>query len=157
MDGPTPADKALAKARRIPAEFSMRKHLGSLRPADHDAEEALRRMPANALVMVKVKRPRNIQHHRKLFTLLNIVVENQEHYQTTEHLLAVLKVVAGHCDTYPMADGNTAFVPRSISFASMDQTEFEEFYDKAVKFIVTKVIPGLKREDLEREVLEMIS
>ena len=56
-----------------------------------------------------------------------------------------------------MKDGNVAYIPKSIAFASMDQTAFNDFWDKAVTFIVTKVIPGMNRDALETEILSMVA
>ena len=136
--------------------LAFRKRLGTLVPWDEQSEAVLAKIPVNEIVMINIKRPRNILHHRKLFALLNLVVSNQEHYQSVEHLLAAIKVEAGHCDTYPMKDGNVAYIPKSINFASMDQTAFDPFWDKAVDFIVTKVIPDMNRADLENEILEIV-
>ncbi|KKM19360.1 hypothetical protein LCGC14_1656420 [marine sediment metagenome] len=138
-------------------DLAFRKRLGTLIPTDEESEAALARIPVGSIVMVKIRRPRNVLHHRKLFALLNLVVNNQEHYETTEHLLAAIKVATGHCHTYPMKNGNVTYIPKSISFASMDQTAFDKFWDGAVKFICSKVIPGVDRADLENEILSMVA
>jgi hypothetical protein len=138
-------------------DLAFRKRLGTLIPADEESEAVLAKIPVGNFVMVKIRQPRNILHHRKLFALLNLVVANQDHYETTEHLLAAIKVATGHCDTYPMRDGNVAYIPKSISFSAMDQSVFDKFWDAAVTFIVTKVIPGMDRADLENEILEFVA
>jgi hypothetical protein len=134
-----------------------RKTLSGLKPADEGAEEALRKVPLDKVVAVKIKRPRNLGHHRKFFALLKIVFENQEVYASEQALLAAIKIATGHCVPLVLADGTRAFVPSSISFASMDQTEFEAFWDKVVTLVCAKIIPNLKREDLEAEIMTMVS
>ena len=47
-------------------------------------------------------------------------------------------------------------IPLSISFAKMDQTEFESFYERAMDFLIAEVLPGIDSADLEREVQEII-
>jgi hypothetical protein len=47
-------------------------------------------------------------------------------------------------------------IPKSISFANMPQGKFETFYTNAVDFIITEVIPGLARDDLEAMVLQFL-
>ena len=129
----------------------------ALLPSDKAAAEWLGKAKIGQDVLMSGRRPRNPAHHRKMFALLNLVLENQSHYLTIEHLLAAIKVGTGHCDIYPMKDGNAAYIPKSISFASLDQTAFEQFYDKALDYICAKIIPRMVREELQEEVLLRIS
>jgi hypothetical protein len=128
-----------------------RKQFGTLRAIDDAGEEALRGIANGALVQVEIKRPRNAQQHRKFFAMLGIVLQNQQHYKNTEHLLAACKLGTGHVDMIRTKHGDVA-IPKSISFASMSQDDFSKFYDAAVDWVVTDVIPGLKRADLDAEI-----
>lgn len=47
-------------------------------------------------------------------------------------------------------------VPRSVAFDRMDEAEFAAFCDRAVRIIVTELLPGLAEDDLRREIDEMI-
>jgi hypothetical protein len=134
-----------------------RKTLSGLKPADEGAEEALRKVPLDKVVAVKIKRPRNLGHHRKFFALLKIVYENQEVYASEQALLAAIKIATGHCTPIQLVSGQKAFIPSSISFAAMDQAEFEAFWEKVVTLVCTKIIPNLNREDLEAEIMTMVS
>ena len=133
----------------------MVKHLTSLRPSDSAGEEMLRNIKHGELVSIEVRRPRNVYHHRKFFALLNIVFENQEKYQTVEQLLTMFKIATGHCETMETPKG-TIYIPKSIAFHKMDQDEFSLFWDKCIKLVVTRILPGITKEDLERELLEII-
>lgn len=137
-------------------EALMRKEFGALRPVDAAGKDLIDHIGKGELVKVKISRPRNAGHHRKFFALLNLVFENQEHYPTLDHMLVALKVALGHCDTVILKNGQTAFIPRSISFAKMDQTEFEAFWDKACQIITKHFLPGVTKAQLEREVLELM-
>ncbi len=53
-------------------------------------------------------------------------------------------------------DGKVAYLPKSISFAKMDQTEFDQFFDRTVELVCKHFLPGVRDEDLRREVLEMV-
>lgn len=133
------------------------KHLGALRPADADAEAILRSISMGECVEVTVKRKRNPKHHRKLMALLNIVVENTDgRWPNIDALKEDLKMATGLFEKRVSISGKTYFIPKSISFASMDQAEFTKWYDQALDVIVTRIIPGLDRADLENEVLSMI-
>lgn len=135
----------------------MCKQLGALRPIDEAGEGLLHKIKNSTLVMVEVRRPRNVGHHRKFFALLNLVYQNQDRYQSVEQLLSVMKVALGHCEMLVMKDGREVYIPQSIAFHKMDQSEFEVFWDKAVKLVCEKILPGVKRADLEREILELVA
>ncbi len=132
----------------------LRKHLGSLRPADEQSEDWLRKIANGEYIMVEARKPRNIQHHRKLFALLNLVCENIDQPMTTEMLLGIIKLRTGYCDVMQTAKGEVA-LPKSIAFESMDQMQFSKFYDAAVRFIIEEILP-VSRAELENEVLEMV-
>ena len=134
-----------------------RKTIGGLKPADALAEEVFNGLPLNAEVMAEVTRPRNLGHHKKLFALLKIIRDNQDFYKTTDDVLDALKVATGHW--YPMKTqtGQTVAKTKSIAFAKMDQIAFNEFWDAVVSVVVTRFLPGVNRDDLEAEILTMVS
>jgi hypothetical protein len=134
-----------------------RRTLGGLKPTDEAGEEVVRKVPMGEIVAVKIKRPRNLGHHKKFFALLKIVFANQEIYKSEAALLAAIKIATGHCTPLVLDGGQKAFIPSSISFAAMDQTAFEAFWERVVTLVITKIIPGLRREDLEAEIMTMVS
>ena len=139
--------------------FMQRREQGldlSLVPASQHAENIIRKIPRNHVVKVTIERPRNIKHHRKFWALLQLVFQNQEHYESLEHMVTALKVALGHCDSVICKDGNVAYIPKSISFAKMDQVAFDEFYGKAVDLVCRHFLPGCDRDELTREVERMV-
>ena len=90
------------------------------------------------------------------WALVMLIYENQTRYRTPEDLLSVLKVAAGHYTSVPTADGEIR-VPNSVSFSAMDQTEFERFWDRVVTVVCEQIVPGMDREDLERELMGMVA
>lgn len=133
-----------------------RKELGKLAPADDAAQAALAKIKFGAEVQVEIKRPRNIQFHRKFFAMLNLVYENQEHYPSVDALLTVCKIATGHSEAIKTKFG-IVYLPKSISFAKMTAHEFDEFYGRAVSWVIEEVIPGLERSQLDSEVAEKLS
>ncbi len=129
----------------------MVKRLGALRPTDDMGIEAMRKIGDNELVKVTWTRPRNVRFHRKFFAMLQIILANQEHYKSIDDLLGVCKLRIGHVRIVETAKGIERF-PASISFANMDETEFSAFYDRAIDWMLTEVIPGLQRQHLDAEV-----
>ena len=134
----------------------MRRTLTGLRPTDAIGGEALERVPLNEDVKVEITRPRRIKFHRKFFALLNAVFAHQSTYATMNTFRAAIEVALGFGETIKLPDGRTIIIPKSISFASLDQAEFEQLFDRAVELIVTRIIPGLDSDDLRREVDDII-
>ena len=130
-----------------------RKGLGCLSPADARAEQFLARVKFGDLVQLEAKRPRNIAHHAKFFAMLQLIFENQSSYKSVDDILDAFKFAVGHTKKIKTRRGIIE-VPLSISFASMDQDQFNEFYDKAMDFMCAEVVPGLQKEDLAKELLE---
>lgn len=138
------------------AKGVFRKHLSHLIPADADAENLMRPIKHGEDVMVEVKRPRNLRHHRLFWGLMGLIWQNQEYYRSPEHVCAAFKIAVGHIDVIKTKRGEVA-IPKSISFAKMDQVEFNHFFERALEFAVSEVIPGLGKEDLRTEVQMMVS
>lgn len=134
----------------------LRKELGCFRPVCDEGEGILRRMALGQQVMVKFSFPRNTGHHRKFFALMQLIFNNQSHYATLDHLVTAFKFACGHTEKIRTARGEIE-IPKSISFAKMGQAEFETFYNRAVDFVTEEVIPGLGKEDLAREVAELVA
>jgi hypothetical protein len=99
--------------------------------------------------VVDIRRPRNPRHHARLWALLSVVFENQCTFATTSDLLGAIKVATGLFDTGKTIDGIPWVSPKSISFTAMDQAVFEEWYEKAVAVILTKIVPNIARADFE--------
>ena len=131
------------------------KDAGCLRPFGDEAEAMLQKWKIGSVVSVEVKQPRNPDHHKKFFALLNLIYSNQEHYKSTDEILDAFKFAVGHTKKIKTRRG-VIEVPLSISFSAMSQDEFAAFYDKAVDFVCTEVIPGLQREDLAKELMEFV-
>jgi Protein of unknown function (DUF1367) len=124
--------------------------------SDQIARESLEKIWESELVHAKLSRPRNPAHHRKAFALLSEVFKSQTVYATLENMLDDIKISIGHCRVFAGADGTVRTVPLSVSFAAMDQTSFEQFYDRMVDFILAKILPHTKRADLEERIFEIL-
>ena len=133
-----------------------RKDFARLIPADDAASAALAKIKHGDEVQVEIKRPRNIRHHRKFFALMQLVYQNQEKYDSLEHLVAALKAAVGHCDFLPGKDGMLVAVPKSIAFHKMDQVSFNEFYDRCIDKIARHFLLGVDSDALRAEVEELI-
>ncbi len=122
-------------------------------PADIMAEDAMNKVAVGSTVMLTVRRPRNPAHHRKLFALFSVVLEQTDRWADSTVLLEDLKLATGLFETRVSAlTGMPYPVPASISFAAMSQDRFELWYAKAIRVLSDHL--GTDVEALGREVAE---
>lgn len=111
-----------------------------------------KRIKPGDIVDIEYVRPRSQQFHKLFWALLKLVADNQEQYGMDE-ILDVVKIGVGHTRIISMPWGLLFRVPKSISFASMDDDAFSDFFRSAVDFVISDMIP-FEREALLREVCE---
>jgi len=140
------------------ARFLVAKQLGTLRPVDDAGTDALRKIGNGELVMIEMKRPRNVKHHRMFWALMTLVHENMDgdRYPTVEDLVAAIKIAAGLRTRIELPNGDVGFIPGSIAFSKMDQTAFDAFYDRTCDLIAKHFLPGVTSAELKREVSLMV-
>lgn len=80
------------------------------------------------VVEAKIVKPRNVKFHNKFWGLMHVVFENQDIYNDIEFMREELTKAAGFFDLYVNHKGNVCYMAKSISFSSMDEEEFEVFY-----------------------------
>jgi len=89
----------------------------------------------NSSIVFSWKEPRSGQYHRRFFAMLNSLLESQEQFQDIEHLLAWVKVGAGHADLVPGPKGKPVALAKSINFETLDQVEFEHISSAIIAFL----------------------
>lgn len=81
--------------------------------------------------------PRSGPFHRLHMKLEQTVFDGQERFEHFEQFRDWLKVGAGHVDWYPGPTGGIVPIPKSISYASMDDEEFKPFHQAVIAFLRT--------------------
>lgn len=94
--------------------------------------EYLARLEPGECIEAETRKARNPGHHRKFFALLQSAFVGQSRYKRLEDLLIEMKLRAGWYEEHITADGKLVYVPKSISWAQMDQQEFDRFYAEAI-------------------------
>jgi hypothetical protein len=132
---------------------------GVLVPCDPQATEYIAGLKLGVAVRAEVKRMRNYKFHRKLFALLNFAFETWEPVEPTYRGEVVAKnfsqfrndvvVLAGFSETTFTLKGEVRVVAKSLSFASMEQDEFDRLYESVITVILSKILKNYKRDDLD--------
>lgn len=122
--------------------------------SEHDFDK-LKRIKEDQIILVDYKKPRNVLFHNKFMSMVRTVFNNQEHFVEFDNLLDVLKVELGYYNTIFFRSKEIC-IPRSISFAKMDEIEFTGFYDKAVTMCLSRFLPQTTPEELEEYVAQIL-
>lgn len=131
-------------------------------PLDDMDWEQKKQLRLGSDVRVHITMPRNLRFHKKFMALLRLTLDNlpediqqSMHIYSIEAMLAAVKIDLGYYDTVQVSGRNVVKL-RSISFAKMDETAFERFYDLAVTDILNNYLQGADRNLLLQEVEETI-
>ena len=130
-----------------------RRTLAGLAPDDDGASEALRGVQIGQVVAVEISRPRNLQHHRLYWALVSRIASALD--IDRENVSDVLKLRTGHFVTVETRSGPVQ-LPRSISFAKMDQAEFSEFFERCCREISVAWLPHMNPTQIRSEIYEMM-
>lgn len=126
-----------------------------LRPVNSIAEDKLAHIKFGDVVAVDVRKPRCLGHHRLYWGLCDLVAKNMDGNFSAEVVSDVIKLRTGHVTVVKTRKGEV-FLPKSISFAAMDQCSFNEFFDRAIKVVVADILPGIDSDTLRAEVETII-
>ena len=105
-------------------------------PASERDEDQFAKLRRNTEYKCDLKKARNPDHHRKGFALIDLIFNSQEAYLTLEDMLTELKLLTGWYVEHVRSSGELVYIPKSISFADMDQLEFETFYDRVLDLAI---------------------
>jgi len=120
----------------------MRKNLNQcLEPADDMASEYLRNVKIGEMYLVNIRKPRNLQFHRKFMALIKIAWDNQERYDAFEAVRKEVTMRAGFFTEHHHLTGRVSYEAKSISFAAMDELQFTELYSKSIDVILQHFMP----------------
>jgi hypothetical protein len=115
------------------AEILMKVDVGCLRPYEQTGWATFDMLPRGSEVMVTVERPRNPQHHAKLWALATAVANFSDKFVDAEDAVEWVKLhIPNMHKAYILMDGRLAIKTKSIAFASMGQIKFTRFYDRAL-------------------------
>ena len=90
------------------------------------------------MMEISTVQPRLGWFHRRHMALEQAVFESQERFEDFESFRTWLKVGAQFVDWFPGPKGGVIPVPRSISYAKLEQGAMEQFHGAAVDFLRTE-------------------
>jgi len=107
---------------------------GRIKPLYDSDYEVLKKLKKNTPLKFEVKQERNYQFHKKTMALFNLGFENQEKINSFDNYRKIMTMKAGFFTT-EVTDKGVVYFAKSISFANMDNSEFEDLYSKLIHVI----------------------
>lgn len=149
---------------------------GAVDGASQDDKKSWRRfwgrmigMEPGEVALVEMTIPRNAKFHRKFFVLLNLGFDSweparknkrykgREVAKNFEQFREDITILAGYyVQTFDLR-GRMTLKAQSISFANMDDVEFERLYSAVVDVLLREVCKNYKnREEIDRVVQQIV-
>jgi len=130
-------------------EVNLIKTFTALVPCDPESEQWFRKLKVGSTIHAEFKKYRRPIFHRKYFALLNIGFDNWQpgeinsKYGVPEKNFTRFRediaIMCGYFDLVIRLDGTSRPEAKSISFANMDQEEFEKLYSKTIDVLIKNV------------------
>lgn len=126
----------------------------------HDSDLDLKkRLRVGSVVRCKVSNPRNYEHHKKFFALVRLTFDNlplplveKWNIRNEYDMLRRFKRDLGYFTNTINEYEEHEIEYLSISFAAMEQHEFEQFYNQCIDLVLFKYIKGIDKQDLITEI-----
>ena len=148
------------------AELYLLRSPGGLSPADSESSDYLSTLKQGEIVRADIVRPRNAKFHRKFFAMLDVGYDawepeakeykGQVACKNRERFRSDCLILAGFFEVVTNLRGEVRLEAKSISFAKMDQAEFEEVYSQVATVLLRKVLTTYSRSDLDSVVERML-
>jgi hypothetical protein len=126
---------------------------GRIIPEYNTDYDKMAKIKPNTSYKVSITRPRNVRFHRKFFALLNLAYQNQETFDNIEHLRYWVTMKAGYYNLTATPSGEM-FTPKSISFSSMNQEQFDELYSKSLDVIIRWM--GISEQEIQQQLIDFM-
>lgn len=125
-------------------------------PADEEIFERIKR----GHVTVEIKQPRNPKFHKKYFALLNVGFDLWEPGEISskhgtpeknfDQFREDITILAGYYESSIRLNGEVRIVAKSISFAKMDDVEFDKLYNTIIDVLIKHVCVRASKEDINQ-------
>jgi hypothetical protein len=124
---------------------------GFLKPAYNSDHELFSKIKPNEIIEIEYKKKRNVKFHRLFFALMNLAFENQEAYTILDVMRKdIIKHAGYYTERINAITGEITQEANSISFANMEETEFNKLYADC-KSVISQWI-GIDNETISEEI-----
>ena len=127
--------------------------LHGLIPLYNSDYEEKKKLKLGEIYEADIKHPRNYEFLKKFMALINVGVSNSKMDLPFDVYRKIMVMRAGYFIAY-QTDKGTHYEPESISFASMNETKFQEVYSRVLDKIIADL--GCSTEEIERQLINFM-
>jgi len=150
------------------SELLLVKHQsGLMLPENQETKDFIDKLKHGALIRADFKKMRNPAFHRKYFALLNFAFEQWEPTQQTykdeiveknfDRFRSDIAILSGFGFPVTNIRGEVRMEAKSISFASMDESEFDKLYQTTINVIMKHILTRYTKDDVENTINQLLS
>ena len=135
-------------------------------PFDQSAADWFDKIPIGAAVEGEFRQPRNAKFHRKFFAMIQVAFSNYDWPEVStpwgpaktnfELFRKYVIVRAGYYQAALTPTGDIRAEPKSISFASMSEDEFQKLYSDVLDVILREFLDNWTEHDMDGAVNQML-
>ena len=150
-------------------EIALTKTMSGYVPADQHTAEWSEKVKLGAVIHSDFKKARNPAFHRKGFALLNTAFSYWDPgdidskfgkpQKNFDRFRKDLTILAGMYEVVIRIDGTTRIEAKSLSFSSMDDQDFEKWYNAVINVILQRipVLQNMGRDEVDRLVEQVMN
>ena len=132
----------------MPKELFFMRVCDGLVPIDEATSDYLAKIDSGEHVVLKKSNVRNPRNHARCFAFLNLTFDMQDSFDNKEIWRYYVQIMAGHCHFVPSPKtGQIMPIPKSISWADLDEEDFKEVFARAVDAFLNRYGKGLTEDD----------
>lgn len=122
-------------------DFTLQAYNGKIAGTDESSQKYFIMFKQKILngetISVKTKRVRSAKHHRFYFVLMNVLFDHNNTFSEPYAMRKWLEIEAGHYLQGVDGDGVIYKIPKSIDYASLEESDFAELHNKIQKLLLT--------------------
>lgn len=136
----------------------------TLAPVDEKGLEWINKISKKDTLIADIVKPRNAKFFRKFFVLVEVAYDAWMPDETIDLpakkdidvFREELTIAAGHYEAVYLMDGGVKLKAKSISWAKMEQDEFERLYSSVINVVLQGVLSSYTKDDIDRVVEEVL-
>ncbi len=139
------------------AKLLLRKTMTGWSNADDASVDASKRFKLGDIYRAEIVRPRSLKTLGRYWVLCQMILDNTEMFRSKEQVSDYLKIRTGHSTSIvSKSTGEIFHVANSIDFDSLDETQFQDFWQRVCDVVVADVLPGITQHEIENEIAKIV-
>jgi hypothetical protein len=138
-------------------ELHLKKTLGGFELADEMSVENSKRFKVGEVYRADVVKPRSRKTLARYWVLCQMILDNTETFRSKEQISDYLKIRTGHSTSIVSnSTGEIFHVANSINFDELDETQFQDFWQRVCDVVVADILPGITQHEIEYEIAKIV-